>query len=225
MVARKAFENELNKLHNELIYFGGLVEESIENAIQALKTKNTELAKQIIRNDDKIDSVEKDIERQCLMIIATQQPLAKDLRTVSSILKLITDLERIGDHASDIADLTLRLSQSAFVKPLLDIPCMAAIAKLMLHDSITAYVDCNHALAGQVIEMDDQVDEYFSKITLELIALMKNDAGVVDQCIDFMLITKYLERIGDHATNIAEWAIYNISGEYADNVQKHIQDE
>lgn len=225
MVTRKIFENELNELHNTLIHFGSLVEEAIENAIKALKTKDIKLAQKVISSDDKIDAIEKNIERQCLMLIATQQPLARDLRSISSALKLITDLERIGDHAADIADFTIRLSKTSYIKPLLDIPCMAAIAKLMVHDSITAYVENNLELAEQILKMDDQVDEYFSKITLELISIMKNDPTAVDQCIDFMLITKYLERIGDHATNVAEWAIYNITGEYADHIQRHLEED
>ena len=225
MLIRLAFEKELNSLHDAIIKFGSLVEESIDKAITALKTQDKKLAIEIIASDDILDAHEKNIERLCLMIIATQQPLAKDLRRVSTALKIITDMERIGDHASDIAELSVRHADSKYIKPLIDIPKMATEAKRMVRDSISAYITGDVELAKAVCKRDDIVDEYFSKITLELISLMKNDVNVIDQAIDFMLITKYLERIADHATNIGEWAVFNATGEYEESVKRHIGQE
>jgi len=225
MVRRLLFEKELNSLHDEIIKFGSLVEESIDKAITALKTQDAKLANEIIASDDILDAYEKNIERLCLMIIATQQPLARDLRSVSTALKIITDMERIGDHSSDIAELSVRHANEKYIKPLIDIPRMANEARLMVKDAISAYVTGDIELAKSVCKRDDLVDEFFSKITLELISLMKNDANVIDQAIDFMLITKYLERIADHATNIAEWAIFNATGEYEESVKRHLETE
>jgi len=225
MIRRLLFENELTSLHDEIIKFGSLVEESIDKAITALKTQDTKLANEIIVSDDILDAYEKNIERLCIMIIATQQPIARDLRNISTALKIVTDMERIGDHASDIAELSVRHANAKYIKPIIDIPKMAHEARLMVKDSISAYVTQNIDLANAVCKRDDIVDEFFSKITLELISLMKNDANVIDQAIDLMLITKYLERIADHATNIAEWAIFNATGEYEESVKRHLEME
>lgn len=225
MVARVVFEKELNNLHNELHDFGRMVEDAIDKTIIALMNQDTSLAQEIMHFDDNIDSKEKHIERLCLMIIATQQPLAKDLRNVSTALKIITDMERIGDHASDISELTLRHVGKKYIKPLVDLPKMAEIARGMVKSSLNAYVTGDIELAKKTICDDDIVDDLFTKITLDLISLMKNDSNVIDQAIDLMLITKYFERIGDHATNIAEWAIYNTTGDYEEHVKRHVDTE
>lgn len=220
MVTRHLFEKELEELHFELIRMGSLVEESIENTIIALKKQDAEMAKKIFKNDDIIDDMERKIERICLTLIATQQPLAKDLRTISTALKIITDMERIADHSSDIAEITIRMANDKYIKPLIDIPKMAELAKQMVNKSIDAYIKQDIDLAMEVCNSDDAVDELFSKITLELINIMKNDATAVEQAIDLMLIAKYLERMADHATNIGEWVVFNITGEH-EHLAKH----
>lgn len=214
MVTRHYFDKELEILHLDLIKMGSLIEESIEDTIVALKKQDMELAKKVFGNDDVIDELERKIEKRCLNLIARQQPLAKDLRTISTALKIITDMERIGDHSADIAEITLRMSEEKYVKPLVDIPKMAELAKVMVNQAIDAYIKQDVELAKIVCDSDDAVDDLFSKIKFELISVMKNDPQAIDQVINFMFIAKYLERIGDHATNIAEWVIFNVTGEH-----------
>jgi phosphate transport system protein len=223
-VTRNFFDKELDELHLEIIKMGSLVEESIDNTIVALKKQDVAMAKKIFNNDDIIDDLEKKIERICLNLIATQQPLAKDLRSISAALKIITDMERIADHSSDIAEITIRMAHEKYIKPLIDIPRMAELARIMVNKSIDAYIKQDMALAIEVCKSDDAVDDLFSKITLELINLMKNDSSTIEQGIDLMLIAKYLERMADHATNIGEWVVFNITGEH-DHLAKHMDKE
>lgn len=214
MSARHSFDHGLEELHHDLIKMGSLVEESIENTIHALKKQDIELARKIFMNDDVIDDLEQKIERQCLNLIARQQPLAKDLRTISTALKIITDMERIADHSADIAEITIRMASEKYIKPLIDIPKMAELAKNMVNKAIDSYIRQDIDLAQKVCASDDEVDDLFSKIKLELINIIKNDSDAVDQIINFMFISKYLERMADHATNIAEWVVFNVTGEH-----------
>ena len=214
MVARHSFEHGLDDLHLELIKMGSLIEESIDNTILALKKQDIELAREVFQNDDVIDDLEQKIEKKCLNLIARQQPLAKDLRTISTALKIITDMERIADHSADIAEITIRLANQKYIKPLIDIPKMAELAKQMVNKSIDAYVKQDMKLAEEVCASDDAVDDLFFKIILELVNLMKNDPQTIDQAINFMFIAKYLERMADHATNIGEWVVFNVTGEH-----------
>lgn len=213
-MTRSFFDRELEELHLDMIGMGSLVEESIENTITALKKQDVSLAKHILINDDVVDDYEKKIERRCLNLIARQQPLAKDLRTISAALKIITDMERIADHSSDIAEITIRMANQKYIKPLIDIPKMAELAKKMVNKSIDAYIKQDIELAKAVCSSDDEVDDLFMKITLELMSIAKNDPNSVEQAIDLILIAKYLERMADHATNIGEWVVYNVTGEH-----------
>ena len=214
MVPRHSFDQGLDDLHLDLLNMGSLVEESIDNTIYALKKQDAELARKILVNDDVIDDFEKKIEKKCMNLIARQQPLAKDLRTISTALKIITDMERIADASADIAEITIRMSGKKYIKPLIDIPKMAELAKIMVKKSIDAYVKQDIKLAEEVCASDDEVDVLFNKIILDLVNLMKNDPGTVEQGIDLMFIAKYLERMGDHATNIGEWVVFNVTGEH-----------
>ena len=214
MITRHSFDNELNELYMELIKMGGLVEESIDKTITALKNHDVKLAKKIFLDDDIIDNLEQSIERKCLRLIATQQPLAKDLRSIGTALKMITDLERIADHSADIAELTIRMADEKYVKALIDIPKMADLTKTMVKKSIDSYVKQDIELAKEVCASDDDVDNLFAQIKVELINIVKNDPGSVDQVINFLFISKYLERMADHATNIGEWVAFNVTGEH-----------
>lgn len=213
-MTRTYFEKALEQLHNNIIMMGTLVEESIDNAIKALKTQDKILAKKVFDDDDLIDDQEELIEKLCLTLIARQQPIARDLRNITAALKIITDLERIGDHSADISELTMRLSDSNYIKPLIDIPKMAEMAKIMVDKSITSYIEMDLDLAFEVCASDDYVDELFDNIKNELVAIVKNDAKSMDQVVDFLLIAKYLERMADHATNISEWVSYVITGNH-----------
>lgn len=214
MPTRHSFEHDLEDLHLDLIKMGSLVEESIENTILALKKQDVELAKKIFRDDDIIDDFEKRIEKKCLMLIARQQPIARDLRTISAVLKIITDMERIADHSADIAELTIAMANEKYIKPLIDIPKMAEKAKQMVKKSIDAYVKQDINLASEVCASDDEVDELLYLIVLELTGIMKNNPQTIEQAINLIFIAKYLERMADHATNISEWVVYNVTGEH-----------
>lgn len=221
MNTRHYFEIELKELQHALIKMGNLVEESIDNAISALKNKDIDLAKKTYLNDDIIDDMEKQIEIKCLNLIARQQPIARDLRIIGTALKIITDMERIADHSADIAEITLKLAKEQYIKPLVDIPHMAEIAKTMVNKAIESYIKQDVALATHICQADDEVDDLFSKIVIEVSGIMKNDPNSVDQGINLIFIAKYLERIADHATNICEWVVFNVTGSH-DHLAKHI---
>ncbi len=211
---RNRFDKELNLLNQELIQMGSMIEVSIEGAAQALIQRDLELARIIIAADDDIDNMENDIEARCLKLLLQQQPVASDLRLISSILKMITDLERIGDQAQDISEIVILLSNSNYIKDLTHLPKMAEATIKMVKESIDAFVNKDIALANRVIEYDDVVDDLFVIIKDELISLIREDVKNGEQAIDLLMIAKYFERIGDHAQNIAEWVVYSITGEH-----------
>jgi len=209
---RSKFQEQLSLLNNSLIEMGAMVEQVISDANTALIEQDMELAKKIAENDDEIDQKEKEIESLCLKIILQQQPVARDLRLVSSVLKMITDLERIGDQASDIGEIITILAGKQYIKKLEHFPQMAAATMQMVTKSIDAYVKKDLALAKEVIASDDIVDGLFDEVKKELVELIKSDAQSSDQAIDLIMIAKYFERIGDHATNIAEWVVFSLTG-------------
>lgn len=211
-MTRNSFDQELAALQLDMIEMGSLVEEAIEKTIQALLNHDQELAQKIHDDDDIIDDLEKKIERQCLNLIARQQPLAKDLRTIGAALKIITDMERIGDHAADIAEITMEMAREKYIKPLVDIPKMADCVKSMVKEIIDSYLRQDVDLAKSVCQRDDKVDQLYDRIKLELIVIMKNNPQTVEQAIKLILIAKYLERMADHATNIGEWVAYCVTG-------------
>ena len=211
---RNRFDRELIHLNDEMIEMGSLIEKAIEMAISALVNQNVELAKQTIEMDAEIDEKEREIEHLCLKLLLQQQPVAKDLRVISSALKMITDMERIGDQASDISEITIQLAKQKYIKELKRIQDMAKEASLMLVKSIEAFVNKDIVLAGEVIGKDDIVDDLFMQVKEELIQLISENRDNGEQATDFLMIAKYLERSGDHATNIAEWVIFSITGEH-----------
>lgn len=211
---RSYFDDELDILNNELIKMGSLVEDSIQGAVNSLLSKDRELAKNIIEQDDQIDAMEKSIENRCMQLLLRQHPVAGDLRLISSILKMITDLERIGDQAEDIAEISLLLADEKLIKELTHIPQMGEATIKMLNNSIDAFVNRNKELAYEVIAFDDVVDDLFDTIKDELIELINKDINTGEQAINLIMIAKYLERIGDHAQNVAEWVLYAIIGDH-----------
>lgn len=209
---RDRFNRELEILNNELIEMGSAVEKAIQDAIIALREKDMILAQKIADNDDEIDNMEKDIESRCLKLLVQQQPVAGNLRLISAIFKMITDLERIGDQVQDISEIILRIGNNKLIKELTHIPQMAEATMKMVNKSIDAFVNKDLELAKEVIEYDDIVDNLFATIKDELISLIRMDASNGEQAIDLLMIAKYLERIGDHAENIAEWVVFSITG-------------
>lgn len=212
MTPRLTFDNQLEELNIDLIKMGSLVQEAISKSIKALLSDREELAKEVIANDRDIDDLEKLIEQKCLKLLMLQQPVARDLRAISTALKMITDLERIGDQAADIADLTLRFSDQTLVSFAKHIPEMAEITKKMVKSSIESYVKNDIDLATATIKRDDEVDRLFNIVKSELIETVINDKEKADQSIDLIMIAKYLERIGDHAVNVSEWVVFYSTG-------------
>jgi len=211
---RTKFEEQLTQLHDKIMEMGAAVENAIADANNALMGQDVALAQRIIDSDDQIDIMEKEIESLCLKLILQQQPVAGDLRLVSAILKMTTDMERIGDHASDISEITIMLAGKPFIKKLEHIPQMAEETMKMVKKSIDAFVRSDIKTADEVIASDDIVDDLFETVKRDLIALIKENADNGDQAIDLIMIAKYFERIGDHATNLAEWVVFSLTGKH-----------
>ena len=206
---RNRFDRQLSTLNDELIEMGSMIEKSIETAIKALVNQDVDLARHAIEADEEIDRQERIIEDLCLKLLLQQQPVAKDLRLISSALKMITDMERIGDQATDIAEI---LNTGSVHVPVTAIPLqeMADYAMHMVNDSVTAYVEGKSDLAKKVISSDDILDNLFDKVRN---ALDQNTMDFSsDEVLDLLMISKYYERIGDHATNIGEWAEFSVDG-------------
>ncbi len=215
MVIRVEFQKELDALHQEIIRMGATVEQAINEAVLALTDMDLERARRVIEQDDIVDEMERQIDRHCVEIIARQQPVARDLRDVTSTLKLITDLERIADHASDICERVSEIcSHDNRIQVPYDIITIANVAKEMLRGALDAYVSRNEEKASQVIHMDDRVDELYRKLKKYLAHLMTVDPEYVEQLVDMLLICKYFERIADHAQNVAEWVLFFIKGRH-----------
>ena len=211
---RNRFDRQLGTLNDELIEMGSMIEKSIETAIKALVNQDVDLARNAIEADEEIDRQERIIEDLCLKLLLQQQPVAKDLRLISSALKMITDMERIGDHASDISEITIALADQPYIKKLEHIQQMAKETMIMLVGSIEAFVDKDLKKANEVIKRDDVVDDLFDKVKKELIQMIHENADKGEQAADLLMVAKYMERIGDHATNISEWVIFSITGEH-----------
>ncbi|MFW6006935.1 MAG: phosphate signaling complex protein PhoU [Halanaerobiales bacterium] len=210
---RKNFNEKLKKLKNELLKMGCLVEDSINRSIQALKEQDLELAEKVIEEDDQIDEYIVKIEDMCTKLIALQQPVARDLRTIIAISKIATDLERMGDHASNIAHMVMEIGKEELIKPLIDIPRMTKIVNERLQAGLQAFVELDIELAKKVAEQDEEVDILDEQILRELITFMINDPGTIEQAIFLLFVSRFLERIGDHSTNICERVLYMATGE------------
>ena len=214
---RNRFDRQLVQLNNELIEMGGMIEKAISDTVKALVNQDIELASNVIEYDEEIDHQEREIEQLCLKLLLQQQPVAKDLRLISAALKMITDMERIGDHATDISEITIELSKDSYIKKLDHIQQMAKETMVMLVQSVEAFVNKDMDKARAVIVHDDVVDDLFNKVKAELIAMIHEDVNAGEQASDLLMAAKYFERIGDHATNISEWVIFSITGQHPDD--------
>ena len=213
---RSRFDKELDTLNLRLIQMGQSCEEAIEKVTQALHKRSEEMAREIIREDESIDRMEKEIEQMCLRLLLMQQPVAKDLRQISAALKMITDMERIGDQTADIADIILHNDFKGEYH-LSQVDKMSEAVAKMVQESIRAYVNRDLALARQVMEEDDKVDELFLQAKNSLVKVIREEQGSHgDEIVNLVMVMKYLERIGDHATNIAEWVEFSITGVHKD---------
>jgi phosphate transport system protein len=213
LVTRQSFDQDLETLRETLLLMGVKVNGAIRDAVQALAKQDLELARQVMDGDDVIDRMEEEIEDKCIVLIARQQPLARDLRILSTGLKISTDLERMGDHAYDIASVALKLANQPLIKPLIDIPRMADMVQTMLNNSLEAYLKLDISMAEQICAFDDEIDSLYHQVFRELITFMIEDPRSITQATQLIFVARYLERIADHCTNIAEWTIYLVTGQ------------
>ena len=205
---RSKFDEQLKILNQEMMFMGSMIEDSIQKAIDALMSQDKELARKIMESDSDVDHEQKKIEGICFNLLMQQQPVARDLRVISAAMKMVTDMERIGDHAADISEMTVMMASEPYVVDLSDIKKMASETVLMLIRSIEAYVEKDMLKAQSVIDHDDIVDELFNKVKQELIEMIRKNPAVSEQAADMLMVAKYFERIGDHATNLAELIIF-----------------
>ena len=209
---RKHFDEQIARLGEEMIAMGAMVEHTIEDACEALRLGDVVRARRIMEGDREVDRKEREIEALCLHLLLQQQPVARDLRQISSALKMITDMERIGDQAADISEIVTVMD---LTQPRPEhFSAMAHAAVDMVHRAIDAYVRQDVALARQVMDSDDVVDDLFDRVKGDLAALLRENAERSGSVLDMLMIAKYFERIGDHAVNIAEWVAYSVTGLY-----------
>ncbi len=207
---RSKFDEQLLELNTEMIEMGNEIIQSINGAIEALVKRDVDKAKAIMENDTVVDRLQKRIESICFNLLIQQQPVAKDLRTVTAAMKMVTDMERIGDHAADISEMTILMGNDSQIDKFEHISKMASETMIMLNHSIEAYVEKDVNKAEEVIEHDDIVDNLFLDAKKDVIDLIRNNPCEGEEATDILMIAKYFERIGDHATNIAEWVIYSL---------------
>ncbi|MBQ7094064.1 MAG: phosphate signaling complex protein PhoU [Clostridia bacterium] len=211
---RNRFDEQLEMLNRSLIEMGAGIEESIAITTKALTEQNTELARRAIEMEDEIDRLEKEIEAMCLKLLLQQHPVASDLRNISAALKMITDMERIGDQCEDIAEIAIILANDTYIKKLEHIPMMAEAAVKMVTKAVNAYVNRDVEMARSIEKDDDYVDELFDIIKLDLMKLIRDGIENSLQAMDLLMVAKYYERIADHAVNIAEWVVFSMTGEH-----------
>jgi phosphate transport system protein len=216
MPTRRHFSESLKTLNQDVVKMGTFVEEAVRRSITALVNQDTAAAILVREEDTVINDIEAEIEDRCTILLATEQPVAGDLRHIITALKIVTELERIGDHAVHIANAVIRLADEIYMKPLIDIPRMSEIAINMIHDVLTAFITNDDALAVQVSNMDSSIDELHHQVMREIWSYMMEDPRYIKQSTSFLFISRFLERIGDHVTNISEWIVYNDSGKHVE---------
>ena len=215
-MTREKFENQLNRLNNNLLKMSLLVEDSIRKAVYALKNQDAETAREIIIGDEKINKMEIEITEECSIILATENPVASDLKHIISIMKIITDLERAGDHSVHIAKNVIKLKNETYIKPLIDLPKMADTAVEIIHSGIESFIEKNPDAAYKAALRDREIDDIHLQVIRELIFMMMSDNSKIDQALSLMFTSRFIERLGDHAKNICEWSIYSVKGEKID---------
>lgn len=212
MSIRSKYESELARVFTKLIGMCHATELAIEKSVTALQMRDAELAHEVMDEDKNIDNTEREIEQDCLKILLMERPVASDFRDVSAALKMITDLERIADQAADISEISLQFGKEDFIKEPEHILQMAKLAGAMVKDGVQSYINRDLETARGLDQRDDRVDELFETVKRDLIDLIRENPENADQAILFMMIAKYLERIGDHAVNIGEWVEYAVTG-------------
>lgn len=212
---RSQFDAQLVLLNQKMLELSSLVEKAIDDSFSSLDNQDTVLAEQVIEKDAQINAKETEIETMCLNLLLQQQPVAKDFRTITAVLKSITDLERIGDYAVNISETAINLSKQKYITEFTYLPEMTKITKIMVRDSIKSYIERDLDLARKVMEQDDEVDALLEIIRTKLINLIHDEKSNGEQAMELYLVARFLERVGDHATNIAEWVEFMLTGVHA----------
>ena len=216
MTTRNEYDHQLEELKHDIIRMGSLAEDLLARSMKVLVDHDIDGAKEVVESDDVIDDMQESIEEKCVMLIATQQPLAGDLRIIFAAIKMVTDLERIADYGVGIAKITIQLKDETYIKPLIDLPRMTDIACEMLRKSVQAFANKDVDLATDVAGMDKKLDDLFKQIYRELLTFVMESPRCVSQMMAFVLIARYLERVGDHIKNVCEWIVYNATGKKTD---------
>ncbi len=209
-------EQELARLREDVLKMGRLLEEQIIKSVKALADKNIDLAREVVARDDLIDRMELDIERKSLNLIALKQPLAGDLRFIATVLRIIVDIERMADHAEDIAKIAIDLHEQTYMKPLIDIPRMAKTAEIMVETALKSFLQQDVELAMTLVAMEKETEALYNQIFRELLSYMMQDPRNIPQATDFLLVAGHLERIADHSTNLGEMVVYLVEGKRVD---------
>ncbi len=212
MTTRGAFDRDLQRLQEDLLRMGDLVDGVIRRSVEALQARSSTLAEAVINADNEIDALHLELEERCLRLMATQQPMAKDLRMIAAVWTMTIDLERIADHAEDIARITRRIAEEPLLKHLIDIPRMAELVREMLRDGFDAFIRRDTELADRMAVKDDEIDHLYSQVFRELLTYMIEDPRNIQRATHLLMVAQALERMGDHATNIAERVIYMVTG-------------
>ena len=212
VTTRETFDRDLGRLQEDLLRMGGLVQAAIRQSIEALEARSVTLADEVISGDNATDALHLELEERCLQLMATQQPMAKDLRMIAAVWAMSIDLERMGDHAEDIARITRRIAEQPLLKPLLDIPRMAGLVGEMLSEGLDAFVARDAARAERMAAKDDGVDHLYAQVFRELLTYMLEDPRNTQRATHLLMVAQALERMGDHATNIAERVMYMVTG-------------
>ena len=210
---RKTFDAELLELNEEMTAMAAAAQEAIDVVTESLTTGDEPTAHRAIQIESTLDQMERDIENHCLRLLLRQQPVARDLRTISTAMKMVTDLQRIGDQAANIAEISILLSRGERIRVPEDITQMSRRAGVMVKQAIAAYTERDLETAAAVVNLDDEVDDLFSKVKTELIDRITSNREDADDAIDLIIIAKYLERVADHAVNIAQWAMFCVTGQ------------
>ncbi|MBI3910102.1 MAG: phosphate signaling complex protein PhoU [Armatimonadetes bacterium] len=221
---RVRFEQELQSLQHDLLRMGSYVTDMVNRALQALVRQDVALANEVVRMDDQADAMDLQIEQKCLRLLALQQPMSRDLRLISTALKIITDLERIGDYAVDIAKTARRLAGEVYLKPLVDIPRMGEVCIWMIREALNAYVRRDLDLVNQVVARDDEVDELYDRLFTDLLAYMERDPSLIRQGTWLLHVARFLERIADHIVNVAERVYFMETGDFKQLATSHKPD-
>ncbi len=216
MSLRHHFDDEIGALNKELLKMGLLVEEAVRQGMECFKDQDRDMAQTVISGDDAINSMEDELCDQCALLLAREQPVASDLRHILAAIKIITQLERIGDHGAHLAKKALILADQTYIKPIVDLPRMEEIGRTMLVDALNAYVERDSEAAEEIASRDKQIDDLHTQVVREVLTYIMSDTSKISQGVELLYVARYLERFGDHVKNICEWVIFSERGEHAD---------